>query len=75
MNLIGYGVRLIANAVHLSGAPDVLYIIVSTVHLMANAVHPSRAPDVLCMIVSTVYLMANAVHPSGLLTDTMVSAS
>ena len=29
-----------------SGAPDVLYMTVSTVHLMANAVHPSRAREV-----------------------------
>ena len=49
----------------LSGAPDVLYMTVSTVHLMENAVYPSGAPDVLYMIVSTVHLMANAVHPSG----------
>ena len=39
MNMIGYAVHLIANAVHPSGAPDVLYIILSTVHFMANAVH------------------------------------
>ena len=38
MNMIGYAVQLMANAVHISGAPDVLYMIVSTVHLMANAV-------------------------------------
>ena len=47
------------------GAPDVLYMIVSTVHLMANAVHLSGAPEVLYIIVSTVHLMANAVRPSG----------
>ena len=58
MNMIGY-------AVHPSGAPDALYMIVSTVHLMVNAVHPSGAPDALYMIVSTVHLMVNAVHPSG----------
>ena len=38
--MMTYAVHLIANAVHLSGAPDVLYMTVSTVHLMANAVHP-----------------------------------
>ena len=27
-------------------APDVLYMIASTVHLIANAVHPSGAPEV-----------------------------
>ena len=46
MNMIGYAVHLIANAVHPSGAPDVLYMIVSFAHLMANAVHPSEAPEV-----------------------------
>ena len=46
MNMIGYAVHLIVNAVHPSWAPDVLYIIFSTVHLMANAVHPSVAPDI-----------------------------
>ena len=46
MNMIGYAVLLMANAVHLSGAPDVLYMIVSTVHLMANVVHPSVGLDV-----------------------------
>ena len=45
MNMIGYAVHLIANAVHPSWAPDVLYIF-STVHFIANAVHPSEAPDV-----------------------------
>ena len=30
----------------LEGAPDVLYMIVSTIHLMANVVHPSEALDV-----------------------------
>ena len=53
MNMIGYAVHLIANTVHLSGAPDVLYMIVSTVHLMANAVHPSGAPEVQHGICST----------------------
>ena len=53
MNMIGYTVHLIANAVHSSWAPDVLYMIVSTVHLMANAVHPSEAPDVHDGICST----------------------
>ena len=46
MNMIGYAVHLIVNAVHPSWAPDVLYIIFSAVHLRANAVHPSVAPDV-----------------------------
>ena len=69
MNMIGYAVHLITNAVHLSGALDVLYMIVSTVHLMANAVHPSGAPEVhlmqyTCTVHSAVYLMANIVHPS-----------
>ena len=45
ISMTEYAVHLIANAVHLSMALDVLYI-VSTVHLMANAVHPSRAPAV-----------------------------
>ena len=44
MNMIGYAVHNIA--VHPSGAPDVLYMIVSLAHLMANAVHPSEAPEV-----------------------------
>ena len=46
INMTGYAVHLIANAVYLSGAPDVLYMIASTVHLMANAVHPSGASEV-----------------------------
>ena len=46
MNMIRYVVHLIANAVHLSGAPDALCMIVSTVHLMANAVHQRWAPEV-----------------------------
>ena len=46
MNMIRYAVHLIANAVHLSGAPHILYMIVSTVHMIANAVHSSGAPEV-----------------------------
>ena len=46
MNMIGYAVHLIANAVYLDGAPDVLYMIASTVLLMANVVHPSGASEV-----------------------------
>ena len=46
MNIIGYAVLIIANAVHQRGAPCVLYMIVSTVQLMANAVHRSGAPEV-----------------------------
>ena len=38
-------IYMIGYAVHPSLAPDVLYMIVSTVHLMANVVHPSEAPD------------------------------
>ena len=44
--MIGYAVHLIVNAVHPSGALDVLYVIVSIVYLMANAVHPSGASEV-----------------------------
>ena len=39
-------IYIIGYAGHLSGAPDVRYMIVSTVHLMANAVHPSGVPEV-----------------------------
>ena len=53
MNTIGYAVHLIANTVHPSGAPDVLYMILSTVHLMINGVHPSGAPDVQHFLCST----------------------
>ena len=60
MNKIGYAVNLIANVVHPSGPPDVLYIIFSTVHLMANIVHPSVA----MMMALAVQFMANVVHPS-----------
>ena len=42
MNKIGYAVHLIANAVHLSEAPDVYDVLCS---ILANAVHPSEAPD------------------------------
>ena len=56
MNMIGY-------AVHPSGAPDVLYMIVSTIHLMANAVHSSRALEVQHGLCSTLDGY-NIVHPS-----------
>ena len=46
MNMMGYAVHLIAIAVQLSGAPDVLYMIVSRINFMVNAVHPSGAPEV-----------------------------
>ena len=49
-------VHLMANVVHLSGAPDVLYMTVSTVHLMANAIHSSEAPDVHDSICSTLII-------------------
>ena len=69
MYMMVYAVHLLANTVHQvrlliyiigydvhpSGAPNVLYTIVSTVHLMANAVHPSGAPEVQHGLCSTLY--------------------
>ena len=54
MNMTGYAVHLIAIAVHPSGAPDVLYMIVSTAHLMQyNQVR------------LLMYMMAYVVHLCG----------
>ena len=61
--MMTYVVHLMGNAVHPSGAPDVLYMIVSTVHLMANAVHPSEAPDVHDGLCSTLDVKSSA--PAG----------
>ena len=56
MNMIGYAVHLIANAVHLSGTPDVLYTIVSTVHLQ---MHYTQVGLMKYSMASAVHLMAN----------------
>ena len=45
-----------------SGAPDVLYMTVSTVHLMTNAVH--QVGLLKYSMASVVHFMANVVHPS-----------
>ena len=55
-------VMMIGYAVHPSGAPNVLYVIVSTVHLMSNAVHQSGLLKY--DMASAVHLMTNVVHPS-----------
>ena len=62
MNMIGYAVHLISNTVHPSEAPDVLYMIVSTVHFMQM-----QYPQVGVLkysMASAVHLMGNAAHPS-----------
>ena len=69
MYMMAYAVHLLTNTVHQvrllihmtgyevhpSGAPNVLYMIVSTVYLMANAVHPSGAPEIQHGLCSTLH--------------------
>ena len=60
MNMVGNAVHLIANAIHPSGDPDVLYMIISVVHFMQYTQVGLKKYS----MASAVHMMATIVYPS-----------